>query len=111
MKTAVIGSRGICRVDLSKYLPAGTDEIVSGGAKGVDTCAREYARAQGIKLTEFLPAYEKYGRNAPLMRNREIIAYADTVLAFWDGESKGTAHVIRLCRELLKPVRVILCEI
>ena len=89
MKTAVIGSRGIRHVELSKYLPEGTDEIVSGGAKGVDTCAREYARAQGIKLTEFLPAYEKYGRNAPLRRNREIIAYADTVLAFWDGESKA----------------------
>ena len=43
MKTAVIGSRGIAFVDLTKYLPEGTDEIVSGGAKGVDACAAEYA--------------------------------------------------------------------
>lgn len=43
MKVAVIGSRGLTVCHLEKYLPEGTTEIVSGGAKGVDTCARAYA--------------------------------------------------------------------
>ena len=66
MKVAVLGSRSLVVSHLEKYLPEGTTEIVSGGAKGIDTCARCYALRNGIKLTEFLPEYEKYGRSAPL---------------------------------------------
>ena len=47
MKVAIIGSRNLTVKDLGQYLPEGTTEIVSGGAKGVDTCAREYALAKG----------------------------------------------------------------
>ena len=73
MKVAVIGSRGLTVSDLGRYLPENTTEIVSGGAKGVDTSAREYALAHGIKLTEFLPEYTKYGRGGPLERDITII--------------------------------------
>lgn len=77
MKIAVIGSRGITVNCLEDYLPSDVSEIISGGAKGVDTCAAEYAKLHGIKLTEFLPQYEKYGKAAPLKRNLQIIEYAD----------------------------------
>lgn len=93
MKVAVIGSRGLRVDNLEKYLPKETTEIVSGGARGIDTCAREYAVRNNIKLTEFLPEYERYGRSAPLKRNLLIIDYADYVLAFWDGKSYGTKYV------------------
>ena len=43
MKVAVIGSRGLTISNLGDYLPCDTTEIISGGAKGVDTCARDYA--------------------------------------------------------------------
>ena len=66
MKVAVIGSRNLTVEDLGQYLPKETTEIVSGGAKGIDTCAREYANTKGLKLTEFLPEYNRYGRGAPL---------------------------------------------
>ena len=106
MKVAVIGSRGLTVDHLERYLPEGTTEIVSGGAAGVDTSAKKYAQANGIKLTEFLPDYKSYGRRAPLVRNLEIIDYADQVLAFWDGASRGTVHVIKNCREKGKKVTV-----
>ena len=61
MKVAVIGSRGLTISNLGDYLPCDTTEIISGGAKGVDTCARNYALSHGIKITEYLPEYEKYG--------------------------------------------------
>ena len=82
MRVAVIGSRGLCVLNLEKYLPKEVTEIVSGGAKGVDTSAREYAISHGIKLTEFLPEYKKYGRSAPLKRNITIIENADLYWLF-----------------------------
>jgi hypothetical protein len=106
MKIAVIGSRGLIVRDLENYLPAETTEIVSGGARGADTSARLYARKNGLKLTEFLPDYEKYGKIAPLMRNLEIIDHSDEVYAFWDGVSRGTKYVIENCRRKKKKVHV-----
>lgn len=110
MKIAVVGSRGLKVNDLGRYLPAGVTEIVSGGARGIDTCAREYAEKNRIKLTEFLPQYEKYGRSAPLKRNLQIIDYADLVLAFWYGNSKGTKYVIEQCKKQNKEIKIFLAK-
>ncbi len=110
MKIAVIGSRNLKIDDLSKYLPKETSEIVSGGAKGIDTCAKNYANQNHIIYTEFLPQYEKYGRAAPLKRNLQIIDYADLIVAFWDGKSKGTKFVIDNCKKLNKPVQIFIIE-
>ena len=93
MKLAIIGSRGLWVEDVGAFLP---------------TCAREYALSHGLKLTEFLPDYRRYGRAAPLVRNREIVAYADQVLAFWDGKSPGTKYVIGQCKKQKKTVTVYL---
>lgn len=106
MKVAVIGSRNLVIDDLSSYLPTKVTEIVSGGAKGIDTCAKNYANFMGIKLVEILPEYEKYGRSAPLKRNLQIIDYADIVIAFWDGKSHGTKFVIDNCKKRNKQVIV-----
>lgn len=106
MKIAVVGSRGLSVENLGDFLPDGVSEIVSGGARGIDTIAREYARANGITLTEILPEYGKYGRAAPLRRNLQIIDYADEVIAIWDGRSRGTKYVIEQCRKKGKRVTV-----
>lgn len=106
MKIAVIGSRGLKVDDLEDYLPPDTTEIISGGAKGIDTCAREYANRCGIKLTEIRPDYRRYGKGAPLRRNIDIIELADRVIAFWDGKSHGTAYVIEHAKKMEKPITV-----
>lgn len=59
-----------------------------------------------MTLTEFLPEYSKYGRGAPLVRNDLIIDYADEVIAFWDGKSRGTKYVIEKCKSKNKKVTV-----
>ena len=110
MKVAIVGSRDLTVSKLGQYLPEDTTEIVSGGARGIDSCAREYAQMNGIKLTEFLPEYEKYGRGAPIKRNRKIIDYADTVIAFWDGRSRGTGYVIDQCFRRRKNLTVYIEE-
>ena len=109
MKIAVIGSRDIMVSNIGRYI-SGCDEIVSGGAAGVDSCAAEYAKQNGIKLTEFMPKYERYGRAAPILRNREIVDYTDKIVAFWDGSSRGTLSVIKYAEKIGKPCEVILCD-
>lgn len=60
-----------------------------------------------------LHALQYPARFAPLKRNDKIIGYADMVLAFWDGKSRGSAYIIKKCREMnvprkiLKPVKLI----
>ena len=107
MRIAIVGSRTLTVEDLGHYLPEDVTEIVSGGAKGIDRCAKQYARENQIKLTEFLPDYHRYGRGAPLKRNLNIVDYADCVIAFWDGQSRGTKSVIELCQQKKKRITVI----
>ena len=107
MPLAIIGSRDCPAVDIEEYLDEMPDAIVSGGARGADTYAREYAIKKGIRLIEHLPDYKRYGKAAPLVRNRLIIDDCDKVLAFWDGKSKGTKYAIDYAEKMGKPVRVI----
>ena len=109
MRIAIVGSRGVTIDRLEDYV-SDKDEIVSGGAIGVDQCAAAYARENGLQLTEFLPEYATYGRAAPIIRNKKIVDYADKVLVFWDGKSKGAASVIQYAQKVGKPCTVIFCE-
>ena len=78
--------------------------MISGGAQGIDACARSYAKQKGLAITEIFPCYARYSRAAPLRRNEEkFVRRADMVLAFWDGESKGTAYTIRYAQKQGKP--------
>ena len=107
MKLAIVGSRNITEFDIAQYIPKGVTEIVSGGAKGVDTLAKQYALANNIKYTEFLPDYAKYKKGAPLKRNKEIACYSDAALIFWNGTSRGTKHIIEYFDTLNKKYKVV----
>lgn len=106
MKVAVVGSRSLNIEIPSWCIPENTKTIISGGASGIDHCAREYAYKNHIFMLEVLPDYRHHGRAAPLKRNDAIIDYADMVLVFWDGKSRGSGYVIRQCRKTGKAVRV-----
>lgn len=107
MKLAIIGSRGLW-VDVAPYLPPGVTEILSGGARGIDRCAEACARRLGLPLRVFLPDYEHYGRGATHRRNRQMAEACDSLLAIWDGQSRGTQSTIQHARRLGRPVRVVL---
>ena len=103
MKIAIVGSRSITADIPEKCIPDNTTEIFSGGAIGIDTSARNFAREHHIFLTDILPEYDLYGRSAPLIRNDLIISLADKVIIFWDGKSRGTNYIVKKCREINKP--------
>ena len=110
VKVAIVGSRSADHSVaplILKHLPDDTTEIVSGGASGVDAMAEQVAHSLSLPIRVFTPDYKTFGKMAPLQRNRQIIDYADLVLAFWDGTSRGTAFVVAECVKCGKPVRVL----
>ena len=110
MTIAIIGSRSLDIPIPDGLIPDGTAKIISGGAKGMDFRAREYALSHRILIEEIVPAYDLYGRRAPLVRNDIIVSRSDTVYIFWDGKSSGTAYVIKECRKQNKPYRIFIPE-
>ena len=105
MKVAIVGSRGV-HVNMADYVPAGTTEIITGGARGIDTLAERYARAEGIPLKVFYPETKSLGKMAYFVRNDQIVDAADMVVAIWDGVSRGTQYTIRRAMKLDKPVKI-----
>lgn len=103
MKIAVIGSRGlnIPEEKIIRDIKKITENpvIISGGAKGTDTQAKRAAEKMGWDYIEYLPEYEKYGKPAPVIRNKKIIDQAEYIIAYWDGESKGTTQAVEYAKK------------
>ena len=82
-------------------------KIVSGGAKGADALGERFAEEHGIQLKVFRAEWDLHGRSAGPIRNVAMAKYADALVAFWDGQSKGTAHMIKMARKKGLLVRVV----
>lgn len=108
MKLLIAGSRGITSFDLSPYITEEVDTILTGGAKGIDTIAEEYADSHGIKKTIIKPQYDRYGKGAPMVRNKELVNLCDKALIIWDGTSKGTKFTADFAKKMNKEVTVII---
>lgn len=104
MKVAIIGSRSILELNIKNHIPNNTTLIITGGARGIDKLAENYADEKQIPKLIIKPDYKKYARSAPLKRNKKIIEKADIVVAFWDGKSKGTQYAIEYAFSLGKQI-------
>lgn len=111
----VAGSRGFWSQDLMNRTldhllqNKQTDEIeiVSGGARGADRSAIVYAHNRGYKLTVMNAEWNKFGRSAGYRRNQHMADYADACVVFWDGESRGSKHMMDIAKRMGMPLRVI----
>ena len=107
MKLLVAGSRSIKEFDLSPYIPDDVDEIISGGANGIDAIAEKYADDHRISKHIIRPKYHLYKKGAPIKRNREMVDLADAVLVIWDGKSRGAMSTASYAEEKSIPLTVI----
>ena len=88
-------------------------EIISGGARGTDRLGEKYAKEFGYPLKIFPAEWSKYGKSAGLQRNMEMAIYANcadnaVLIAFWDGVSNGTKHMINTSLKLGLDVRTVM---
>jgi ribosomal protein L7Ae-like RNA K-turn-binding protein len=105
MKVVITGSRSITdRAAVEKALDrVKFDTLISGGAKGVDQMAEDYAKDHGIEVVRVKPNW-KLGRHAGYTANAEMARMGDLLVAVHDGVSKGTAHMVKEMQKLNKPV-------
>lgn len=119
MKLIIAGSRSIHDYDLLKHLVVKSGfwktygkslEIVSGMAKGVDALGVQFAKNNGLKLHEF-PADWSIGKSAGILRNEKMGDFGEGLLAIWDGESRGTKHMIDYARSKSLLVKAYKCAL
>jgi len=113
-RVAVIGSRNFSDYNLFSakitHLTKNIPDIcfVSGGCKtGADNLIERYCNANNLPILIFYLNYAELGKSAPLKRNQEIVDNSDMLIAFWDGESRGTKHTIDLAEKKGIPNRII----
>ncbi len=109
MNIAVIGSRsGFTYYYVKTALDAmvtSRDTLISGGARGVDSYARRYARERHLKFIEITPNFSNgFDVFEYFKRNQRIAANCDIMISFWDGKSKGTLSTIKYAKKLGKEV-------
>ncbi len=107
MKLLIAGSRSITDFDLTPYISADVDTVISGGADGIDSLAEQYADLCCLSKYIIRPRYDLYGRAAPLKRNEQMVDMADAVLVIWDGRSKGAQYTVRYTKKMNKPITLI----
>jgi YspA, cpYpsA-related SLOG family len=103
MKTAIVGTRTADNYEALKnimddLIPKPT-EIISGGASGADKMAERYAKENKLKMSIIKPDWQTHGKSAGPIRNLEIVAMCERMVAIWDGESRGTKHSIEAARK------------
>lgn len=102
MKVIIAGSRNfndydLLKVNITRILQSIEGiEIVSGTARGADQLGEQYAKEFKLTIKRFPADWDKHGKAAGYIRNEEMAIYANVLIAFWDGVSKGTKHMIDL---------------
>lgn len=98
MKVIIAGGREFNDYEAVKQAIADSNfeitEVISGGATGADALGERYATEFNIKLTIFPADWNMHGRAAGPIRNREMAEYGEALIAFWDGQSRGTKNMI-----------------
>ena len=83
--------------------------ILCGKARGADTLGERYAKEHDIPVDYYPAEWDRYGKSAGYIRNEQMAMNSDALIAFWDGKSRGTKHMIDLADKyhLIKRVIII----
>lgn len=114
MRVIVAGSRSfndykllesiLLKFDLNELV------IVCGECRGADKLGRQFAEEHGLPILSFPANWDKYKKRAGYLRNIEMAENADRLLAFWDGVSPGTKHMIDIAAKKNIKTKVVLFD-
>ena len=105
------GSRSITNINLNLFLnPAHIGCVVTGGARGIDTIAENWAKTNKIEWVCYLPQWNIYGKRAGILRNQDMIDFCDVLISFWDGKSVGTKQAIDYAQSVGRKVIIHLVQ-
>lgn len=115
MKIIIAGGRDFDNYEILKeymdhaisLLGSSKVTIISGAARGADSLGELYAEENNFDIERFPAEWEKYGKGAGFKRNNQMADHADALIAFWDGESRGTQHMINTAKKKQIQVRVV----
>jgi hypothetical protein len=115
MRIVVAGGRdfnnyALLKEKLDYYLqnlPKENIIIISGTAKGADSLGERYAAENGLKCERFPADWNKHGKKAGILRNEDMANQSDALIAFYDGQSRGTGHMIGYCKRKGLKVKVV----
>ena len=111
MRVIIAGSRGVTDYEIVKQAVESSGfrvtEVVSGTARGVDQLGEKWAAENDIPVVKFPARWELHGRAAGMIRNEDMAKYASALIAVWDGESRGTKHMIWCAQLLGRQVHVV----
>jgi len=112
MRVLVCGSRGWTDYDAIlrrlAQIEEGRPTIVHGAAGGADTIADRAAKTLNLTIERYPADWATYGKRAGFIRNEQMLdTGVGLVIAFWDGQSRGTQHTIESAKRRGIPVEVI----
>jgi predicted Rossmann fold nucleotide-binding protein DprA/Smf involved in DNA uptake len=115
MRLIIAGGRDFTDIDLmtSKLdtILSMTDDdpitILSGTARGADQTGEVYARIRALSVEQYPAEWDKYGKSAGYKRNDLMASLATHCVVFWDGQSKGSKHMIDLARAQGLELRIV----
>ena len=103
MRLIIAGSRSIAEFrnvqKAMEFYDLNPLTIISGTANGVDKLGEIWARRNNVPVERYPANWDKYGKSAGYIRNQEMAKAADSLLAIWDGESRGTKHMIDIANK------------
>jgi len=81
--------------------------VLCGAARGADTAGRVWAEYKSIPVAMYPADWSRHGKSAGYKRNENMAFNADALIAFWDGQSKGTQHMINIATRMNLKVKVV----
>ena len=105
--------KSVIEIITKKTMLPDLTRIISGGARGADTLGERFANEMGLEISRFIPDWDGLGKRAGYVRNAEMAKFAvedgnyGVLIAFWDGQSRGTKHMIDLAKRYGLEVHVV----
>ncbi len=114
MIVAVAGSRGfydysVVKRELDKFHQTrGISVLVHGDCiRSPDILADKWARQNRVYRVPVPAEWQKHGKAAGPIRNADLIAICDVLIAFWNGTSSGTRDIINQAKQTMTEIFVI----